>query len=116
LDDGIGVGNGCSAHSVINDIEALTFRVERDVLRLGKRMIINAEAAEHPNNVLLFGPHSSEDIGAPTARGMVLAVYRTFMASWENQLLRWFFDKWSSLVFSVRRSNRQSVVNEGFIH
>ena len=46
--------NGCSAHSVINDIEALTFRVERDVLRRGKRMIINADGAEPPNNVFLF--------------------------------------------------------------
>src|SRR5215475_8891966 len=59
-----GCVNGCSAHSVINDIEALTFRVQRDVLRRRKRMIINADGAEPPNNVLLFGRHSSEDIGA----------------------------------------------------
>src|SRR5215510_1759422 len=60
--------NGCSAHSVINDIESLTFRVERDILRRGKRMIINADGAEPPNNVLLFGRHSSEDIGAKALR------------------------------------------------
>src|SRR5215467_13302867 len=60
--------NGCSAHSVINDIEALTFRVERDVLRRGKRMINNADGAELPNNVFLFGRHGSEDIGAKALR------------------------------------------------
>src|SRR5215813_14468277 len=60
--------NGCSAHSVINDIEALTFRVERDVLRRGKRMIVNADGAETLNNVLLFGRHSREDIGAKALR------------------------------------------------
>src|SRR5215470_11435809 len=63
-----GCVNGCSAHSVVNDIEALTFRVERDVLRRGKRMIINADGAEPPNNVLLFGRHSSEDIRAKALR------------------------------------------------
>ena len=63
-----GCVNGCSAHSVVNNIEALTVRVERDVLRLGKRMIINADGAEPPNNVLLFGRHSSEDIGAKALR------------------------------------------------
>src|SRR5215813_13557781 len=64
LDGFEGCVNGCSAHSVINDIEALIFRVERDVLPRRKRMIINADGAEPPNNVLLFGRHSSEDIGA----------------------------------------------------
>src|SRR5215469_12123265 len=68
LDGFEGGVNGCSAHSVINDIEALTFRVERDVLLCGKRMIINADGAEPPNNVLLFGRHSSEDIGAKALR------------------------------------------------
>src|SRR5215468_5681134 len=63
-----GCVNGFSAHSVINDIEALTFRVERDVLRRGKRMIINADGAEPPNNVLLFWRHSSEYIGAKALR------------------------------------------------
>src|SRR5215475_6517829 len=63
-----GCVNGCSADSVINDIEAVTFRVERDVLRHGKRMIINADGAEPFNDVLLFGRHSSEDIGAKTLR------------------------------------------------
>src|SRR5262249_33453722 len=52
----------------INDIEALTFRVERDVLRRGERTIINADRAEPPNNLLLFGRHSSEDIGAKALR------------------------------------------------
>src|SRR5262249_38424817 len=60
--------NGGSAHSVINDIEALTFRVERDVLRRGKRLIINADGAQPPDNVLLFGRHRSEDIGAKALR------------------------------------------------
>src|SRR5689334_3577250 len=63
-----GCVNGCSAHSVINDIEALTLRVERDVLRRGKRMIVNADGSEPPNNVLLFGRHGSEDIGAKALR------------------------------------------------
>src|SRR5215475_12888314 len=63
-----GCVNGRSTHSVINDIEALTFRVERDVLRRGKRMIVNADGAEPPNNVFLFGRHSSEDIGAKALR------------------------------------------------
>src|SRR5262250_2683071 len=59
---------GCSAHSVVNDIEALTFRVERDVVCRGKRMIINADSAMPSNNVLLFGRHRSEDIGAIALR------------------------------------------------
>src|SRR6516162_7221461 len=75
-DDMAGIGpdgfegcvNGCSAHSVINDIEALPFRVERDVLRRGKRMIINADGAKPSDNVLLFGRHSSEDVGAKALR------------------------------------------------
>src|SRR5215469_16530913 len=68
LDGFEGCVNGCSAHSVINDIEALTFRVERDVLRRGKRTIVNADGAESPNNVLLFGRHSGEDISAKALR------------------------------------------------
>src|SRR5215467_5474782 len=68
LDGFEGCVDGCSAHSVINDIEALTFRVKRDVLRRGKRMIINADGTEPSNNVLLFGRHSSEDIGAKAFR------------------------------------------------
>src|SRR5215475_3576713 len=60
--------NSCSAHSVINDIEALTFRVEGDVFRRGKRMKINADGAEPPDNVFLFGRHSREDIGAKALR------------------------------------------------
>src|SRR5215813_10922141 len=63
-----GCVNGCSANRVINDIEALTFRVERDVLRRGERTIINADGAEPPNNLLLFGRHSSEDVGAKALR------------------------------------------------
>src|SRR5215510_826471 len=68
LEDFEGCVNGCSAHSVINDIEALTFRMERDVLRRGKRMIVNADGAKPPNNVFLFGRHSREDIGAKAFR------------------------------------------------
>src|SRR5215831_13426855 len=60
--------NGCSAHSVVNDIEALTVRVERDVLRRRKRAIINADRAEPLNDVRLFGRHSSEDFGAQALR------------------------------------------------
>src|SRR5215467_9469374 len=63
-----GCVNGSSAHSVINDIEALTFSVKRDVLRRRKITIINADGAEPPNNVLLFGRHSSVDIGAKVLR------------------------------------------------
>src|SRR5215467_7295687 len=67
--DGLeGCVNGCSVYSVINNIEALTFRMERNVLLRGKRMTINADGAEPPNNVLLFGRHSSEDIGAKALR------------------------------------------------
>src|SRR5215813_3240484 len=68
LDGFEGCVNGRSAHSVINDIEALIFRVERDVLRRGKRMIVNADGTEPPNNVFLFGRHSREDIGAKALR------------------------------------------------
>src|SRR5262245_27251952 len=69
LSDGFEGGvNGSSAHSVINHIEALTFRVERDVLRRGKRMIVNADGAEPSNNVLLFRGHSREDIGTKALR------------------------------------------------
>src|SRR5215813_2672053 len=63
-----GCVNGCSAHSVINDIEALTFRMERDVLRRGKGTIINADGAKPPDNVRLFWRHSSEDVGAKALR------------------------------------------------
>src|ERR1700752_5181957 len=68
LDGFEGCVNSCSADSVINDIEALTFRVKCDVLRRGKRMIVNADRSEPPNNVLLFARHSSEDIGAKVLR------------------------------------------------
>src|SRR5215471_329843 len=68
LDGFEGRVNGCSAHSVVNDIEALTVRVERNVLRRRKRTIINADRAEPLNDVLLFGRHSSEDIGANALR------------------------------------------------
>src|SRR5215467_6950426 len=60
--------NGCSSHSVVNNIEALTIRVEPDVLRRRKRTIINADRAEPLNVVRLFGRHSSEDIGAEALR------------------------------------------------
>src|SRR5215469_12239785 len=68
LDGFEGRVNGCSAHSVVNDIKALTVCVERNVLRRRKRTIIYADRAEPPNDVLLFGRHSREDIGAKALR------------------------------------------------
>src|SRR5215469_6709795 len=68
LDGFEGRVNGCSAHSVVNDIEALAVRVERNVLRRRKRTIINADGSEQLNDVLLFGRHSREDVGTKALR------------------------------------------------
>src|SRR5215470_6692482 len=64
LDGFEGSVDGCSAYGVVNDIEALPFRVARDVLRGRNRAVINANRADPLDDVLLFGRHSSEDFGA----------------------------------------------------